>query len=211
MCLYIFLSFPLTEICQAFVSEEDLDGAVIAVEVIAQFISHDSPHNSSGRSLTEAQRSYHFLQLFYNPNATHSRLASAEVNSCAVKIQYTARPPQLRPRLSRAPQTLLLKKKKKMCRIYYQVLTNVTFALSKANCFSLKSHSATTMTGLVHKACWPSPLRSVSLQIRLGHLLVTSWKERVKKDLLTFKPDLDLKKTKQQKKTPLKKKKKVLL
>lgn len=71
------------------------------------------------------------------------------------------------------------------CSIYYPVLTNVTFALFlwkplvQAWSHILQPPSC-SLTGLVYKACWPLPLRSVSLQIRLGHLPMTSRMEREK-------------------------------
>lgn len=95
---------------------------------------------------------------------------------------------------------------------YYSVLTNVTFTLIlwkplvKAWSHILQPPSC-SLTGLVYKACWPLSLRSVSLQIRLCHLSMTSRKEREKRDVPTFKPDLDLKTTptptQNQKKNPL--------
>lgn len=69
--------------------------------------------------------------------------------------------------------------------IYCPVLTNVTITLIlwkplvKAWSHILQPPSC-SLTGLVYKACSPLPLRSVSLQIRLGHLPMTSRKKREK-------------------------------
>lgn len=151
---------------------------------------------SSGRSLPEARRLHKFQLLLHN-QAGQMYCAVVQNNAITLASSTLNCGRQCHESLFLHCCVLCKPHYSQNSNINYLALINTTFTpflwkpLVKASSHILHPPSC-SLTGLAHKACWPSTLRSVNLRIRLGHLPMSSQKERKRCTNIWTRVDLKL-------------------